>query len=126
MACCGWEGVGVLRRRVDRKSEPERRSVAEPARDVDVPAMGLDKAADDREPKPDALMGARAALPVSLEDMRQICGRDAGTRVFHRQLDPRIGPTRANRYAPRARRVLHRVPYEIAPHLHDAAAVGTH
>src|SRR6478609_5745922 len=89
-------------------------------------AMCFDQTADDRQPEPDALARLTLALPVAIEDMRQIAGRDAAPRVYHRELDAVIEPTRANRHSARPWRELHRVADKIVEHLENAVAIGFH
>ena len=97
------------------------------ARGPDLAAVGLDQAADDREPEPEPALRAIERLPAlveGLEHVGQHLGRDPDPRVAHPErdalaLEPRRDPDRASPLG-----VLRRVGHEVGDHLGEADRVA--
>src|SRR5690606_3108163 len=108
----------------ERQREDEGRAAAELALDGDAPAVGLDDALGDGQPKPEADVARLLRAPEAIEDVRERVRRDAGPLVLHREADAAPRARGRDHDAPAGRGELQRVADEVREHLHDPLAIA--
>src|SRR5690349_17066210 len=102
--------------------ELEVRAATDLAVDGDRPAMRLDDALGDREAEARAPALLLAPLPVSVEHVRELLGRDARALIDDAEHDAAVALGEGQRDR-RALRVLDRVADQVREHLQHAVAI---
>jgi len=112
----------LVRRLKQRETKGERRT-ARRARDRDVTTHCKRELAHDREPETGAYRTVAVVTPIeeeAIEHTRNLVGRDAWARVFHRQLAGSGG----QRDRAAGRRTAQRILDEVRHRLQQAVAIG--
>src|SRR5262249_7703452 len=120
---------GAGGRHLDRDREGEARPLAERRGDLDLAAVELDEALDDREAEPGALLALgrlAAALLVAAEELREVLGRDPLAGVLDGDLDLRAEAADLDRDHVALARELDRVRDEVVEHLRDPLGIEAH
>src|SRR3981189_848337 len=99
------QGLSDTRRRLSvqlgprRWHEKERGPDADGAFCPDAPIVGLDDTLADRQPQSGAGPRPTIGAPKTLEDMRQVLGRDTWAGIPNDDLSTALAPARAKRHA---------------------------